>query len=147
VTVKIPAGVQTGSRVRLAGQGAAGGRGGPAGDLYIETTVEEHLVFRREGDDLLMDLPITVPEAVLGSEVRVPTFTGDVLVRIPEGSQSGRKLRVRGRGIPALKGGAPGDLYLSLKIVVPEALDEAAREAAEKMRPSYKADPREGIQI
>jgi molecular chaperone DnaJ len=120
VTVKIPAGVQTGSKVRLAGQGAAGVRGGPPGDLYIETTVAEHPVFRREGDDLQMDLPITIPEALLGAEVRVPTFSGDVRVKIPPGSQSGRKLRVRGKGIPSLKGGSTGDLYLTLQIRVPE---------------------------
>src|SRR5262249_8489151 len=104
LTVKIPPGVQTGSRVRLAGQGAAGDRGGPPGDLYIETEVLPHPLVRREGNDLMLDLPVTVPEALLGSEVRVPTFSGDVTVKIPPGSQSGRKMRLKGRGVPSLKG-------------------------------------------
>ncbi len=147
VTVKIPAGVQTGSKVRLAGQGAAGVRGGPPGDLYIETTVAGHAVFRREGDDLHMDLPITVPEALLGAEVRVPTFSGDVRVKIPPGSQSGRKLRVRGKGIPSLKGGTPGDLYLTLQIRVPEEQTKAVLEAAENLRSAYHQDVRGDLRV
>ncbi len=147
VTVKIPAGVQTGSKVRLAGQGAAGVRGGPPGDLFIETTVAEHPVFRRDGDDLQMDLPITVPEAVLGGEVRVPTFSGDVVVKIPPGSQSGRKLRVRGKGVPSLKGGARGDLYLTLQIRVPEDQTQGVREAAETLRSAYRNDVRGDLRI
>jgi len=147
VTGKIPAGVQTGSKVRLAGQGAAGARGGSPGDLYIETIVAEHPVIRRDGDDLHMDLPITVPEAVLGAEVRVPTFSGDVVVKVPPGSQSGRKLRVRGRGVPALKGGGTGDLYLSLKVMVPEHPDTQAREAAERLAAAYNGDIRADLRV
>src|SRR5207248_2667732 len=88
ITVKIPPGVHTGSKVRVAGQGAAGTRSGPAGDLYLEVEVEPHPLVRREGDDLFLDLPITIHEAMLGGEVRVPTFDGEATVRIPEGSQS-----------------------------------------------------------
>ncbi len=145
VTVKIPAGVQTGSKVRLGGQGAAGVRGGPPGDLFIETEIEEHPLVRREDNDLYLDLPVTVAEAMLGGEVRVPTFGGDVTVRIPAGSQSGRKMRLRGRGVPHLKGGGTGDLYLVLQVQVPDAEAPGAREAAEKLRAAYAKDVRADV--
>ncbi len=147
LTVKIPPGVTTGSKVRLAGQGAAGARGGPPGDLYIETELLPHPLVRREGDDLLLDLPITVPEALLGAEVKVPTFDGEVTVTVPQGSQSGRKMRLRGRGVPALKGGSRGDLYLVLKIVVPEQLSPDARAAAEQLRRAYGRDVRDDVKL
>jgi molecular chaperone DnaJ len=147
VTVRIPPGVQTGSKVRLAGQGEAGIRGGPPGDLFIEIAVQEHPLFRREGDDLYMDLPITVPEAVLGAEVRVPTFTGEVTVKIPPGSQSGRKMRLRGRGVPALKGGRAGDLYLNLQVTVPEDATASVRDAAEKLKAGYRGDVRAALRL
>ncbi len=89
-----------------------------------------------------MDLPITIPEAVLGAEVRVPTFDGDVTVTIPPGSQSGRKMRLKGRGVPALKGGARGDLYLVLKILVPEPIGSAAKAAAEQLKSAYAGNIR-----
>jgi molecular chaperone DnaJ len=147
LTVKIPAGVQTGSKVRLAGQGAAGTRGGPTGDLYIETQVAEHPLVRREGDDLYMDLPVTVTEAMLGAEVRVPTFQGEVTLKVPPGSQSGRRMRLRGRGAPALKGGPPGDLYLTLQVKVPESPSEEARQAAQALARAYQTDVRGSIQL
>ena len=147
VTARIPAGVQTGSRVRLAGQGAAGVRGGPAGDLYIEIAVQEHPLFRREGDDLHLELPITVPEALLGAEVRVPTFTGEVTVTIPPGSQSGRKMRLRGKGVPSLKGSGVGDLYLTLRVVVPEQVNASVREAVEKLKGAYDRDVRADLRL
>jgi molecular chaperone DnaJ len=147
LTVKIPAGVQTGSRIRLAGQGAAGSRGGPSGDLYIETVVAEHPLVRREGDDLHMDLPVTVSEAMLGAEIRVPTFQGEVTVKVPAGSQSGRRMRLKGRGSPALKGGPPGDLYLTLQVKVPEQPSAEAREAAEALARAYQTDVRGTLQL
>ncbi|HSP81386.1 MAG TPA: DnaJ C-terminal domain-containing protein [Myxococcaceae bacterium] len=147
LTVKIPAGVHTGSKVRLAGQGAAGPRGGPPGDLYIETQVTEHPLVRREGDDLYMDLPVTVSEAMLGAEVRVPTFQGEVTVKVPEGSQSGRRMRLRGRGAPSLKGGTPGDLYLTLQVKVPEHPSSEARQAAEELARAYQTDVRGSLQL
>jgi len=146
LTVKIPPGVQTGSQVRLAGQGAAGTAGGPAGDLFIETEVAEHPLVRREGDDLYLDLPITVPEAILGAEVKVPTFTGEVTLTITPGAQSGRKLRLKGRGVPSLKGRGVGDLYLLLRVMVPEA-DDQVREAARKLEPAYKGSVRAGLKL
>jgi molecular chaperone DnaJ len=141
LTVKIPSGVQAGSQVRLAGQGAAGAGGGPAGDLFIETDVAEHPLVRREGDDLYLDLPITVPEAILGAEVKVPTFTGEVTLTIAPGAQSGRKLRLKGRGVPSLKGRGVGDLYLVLKVMVPEA-DDQVRAAAKALEAAYKGSVR-----
>lgn len=147
LTVKIPPGVQTGSKIRLAGQGAAGTRGGPPGDLYIETTVTDHPLVRRDGDDLSMDLPVTVSEAMLGAEIRVPTFQGEVTVKVPPGSQSGRRMRLRGRGAPSLKGGQPGDLYLTLQVKVPEQPSEEARQAAEQLARAYQTDVRGALQL
>jgi len=147
LTVKIPAGVQTGSKVRLSGQGAAGSRGGPSGDLYIETIVSEHPLVRREGDDLHMDLPVTVSEAMLGAEIRVPTFQGEVTVKVPAGSQSGRRMRLKGRGSPSLKGGPPGDLYLTLQVKVPEQPSAEARQAAEVLARAYQTDVRGSLQL
>ncbi len=147
LTVRIPAGVQTGSKVRLAGQGAPGLRGGPPGDLYIETEVAEHPFVRREGDDLHLDLPVTVTEAMLGAEVTVPTFQGDVTVKIPPGSQSGRRMRLKGRGVPALKGGTPGDLYLHLQVKVPEDADSEARAAAEALARAYRGNVRQELKL
>lgn len=146
--VKIPPGVETGSRVRLPGQGAPGQRGGEAGDLYLRITVREHPTVRVHGRDLLLDLPITPAEALAGAEVTAPTFEGPVTLKIPAGSQSGRKLRLRGRGLPALKGGSTGaprgDLYAVLQIVLPPD-GEAAREAAQALQRLYKTDVRTGL--
>ena len=146
--VKIPAGVETGSRVRLPGQGGPGERGGEPGDLYLRITVRAHGAVHVEGRDLLLDLPITPAEALAGAEVTAPTFEGAVKLKIPPGSQSGRKLRLRGRGLPALKGGttgAPrGDLYVVLQIVLPPDSPEA-REAAGALQLLYKSDVRKDV--
>ncbi|XXF80926.1 DnaJ C-terminal domain-containing protein [Myxococcaceae bacterium GXIMD 01537] len=147
LTVKIPAGVHTGSKVRLAGQGSTGPYGGPPGDLYIETEVAEHPLVRREGDDLHMDLPLTVAEAMLGAEVKVPTFQGEVSLKIPAGSQSGRRMRLKGRGVPSLKGGTPGDLYLHLQVKVPEHADADVRAAAETLARAYPGDVRQELRL
>ena len=137
LTVKIPPGVQTGSRIRLAGQGAPAPRGGTPGDLYIETEVLPHPWVRREDDDLYADLPVTVPEAMLGAEVRAPTFSGEVTVKIPAGSQSGRKLRLRGKGVPSLQGRGRGDLYFVLQIRIPEQITPEAKAAADQLQRAY----------
>ena len=146
--VKIPAGVESGSRVRLPGQGGPGERGGEPGDLYLRIAVRAHGAVRVEGRDLLLDLPITPAEALAGAEVTAPTFEGAVKLKIPAGSQSGRKLRLRGRGLPALKGGttgAPrGDLYVVLQIVLPPDSPEA-REAAAALQALYKSDVRKDV--
>lgn len=151
--VKIPAGVETGSRVRLPRQGGPGERGGDPGDLYLRITVRAHGAVRVESRDLLLDLPITPAEALAGAEVTAPTFEGAVKLKIPPGSQSGRKLRLRGRGLPALKGGgagttrdgAPrGDLYVVLQIVLPPDSPEA-RAAAATLQTLYKSDVRKDV--
>src|SRR3989454_1118130 len=146
--VKIPPGVETGSRVRLPGQGGPGQRGGEPGDLYLRITVREHPSVRVQGRDLLLDLPITAAEALAGAEVTAPTFEGPGKLKIPPGSQSRRKLRLRGRGLPALKGGATGaprgDLYAVLQIVLPQDSPQA-RQAATLLQHLHKNDVRKDV--
>ena len=149
--IKIPAGVETGSRIRLPGQGQSGERGGPPGDLYLKLTVRPHASVRIDGRDLSLDLPITVSEALAGAEVTAPTFEGPVKLKIPAGSQSGRKLRLRGRGLPALRGSyagdAPrGDLYVVLQIQLPPDSDDA-RTAANVLEKLYAADVRRDVRL
>jgi molecular chaperone DnaJ len=148
--VRIPPGVETGSRVRLPGQGGPGERGGERGDLYLRITVREHPTVRVNARDLSLDLPITVLEAIAGAEVTAPTFEGPVKLKIPPGSQSGRRLRLRGRGLPALRGGqtgAPrGDLYVVLQIVVPPDSPEA-RAAAAALEKLYGGDVRRNVAL
>lgn len=145
--VKIPAGVETGSRVRLAGQGAAGRRGGAAGDLFIVVHVRPHPLVTRDGDDLELRLPVTVPEAMLGGEVALPTFDGHVQLKIPPGSQSGKKLRLRGKGVPHLKGGGRGDLYVTLQVMLPDDASPEARKAAETLARHYKGSVRAELRL
>jgi molecular chaperone DnaJ len=147
VTVKIPAGVQTGSQVRAAGQGAAGAQGGPPGDLFLEVQVEAHPLVRREGDDLYVELPVTVAEAMLGAQVRAPTFTGEVTLTVPPHSQSGRKLRLKGQGVPALRGNGRGDLYFELRIRVPEKTTADVKAAAETLARAYAHDVRADLHL
>jgi len=147
VTVKIPAGVQTGSQVRVAGQGAAGAQGGPPGDLFLEVQVEPHPLVRREGDDLYVELPVTVAEAMLGAQVRAPTFTGEVTLTVPPHSQSGRKLRLKGQGVPALRGNGRGDLYFALRILVPERTTADLKAAAETLARAYPHDVRADLRL
>jgi curved DNA-binding protein len=144
--VKIPAGVGDGSRIRLAGQGGPGAFGGPAGDLYLVVKLREHPLLRREGRDLTIDLPVTVPEVVNGAEVTLPTFEGPVRLRVPPGSQSGTRLRLRGRGLPDLRGQGRGDLYAVLRVVLPEN-GEPLRKAAKALEGLYRGDPRAGISL
>jgi chaperone protein DnaJ len=148
--VKIPPGVETGSRVRLPGQGGLGEHGGANGDLYLRLHVRPHALVRVEGRDLSLDLPVTAAEALRGADVTAPTFEGPVTLKVPPGSQSGRKLRLRGRGLPALKGGptgAPrGDLYVVLQIQLPPDGEEA-RAAVEKLEKLYLTDVRRDVRL
>jgi len=129
VTVRIPPGVADGGRIRLRGKGAEGRGGSPPGDLYARVRVRPHRFFRREGRDLYVDLPVTVTEATLGARVEVPTLDGRVTLTIPPGTDSGARLRLRGKGVPHPSGGSPGDLYVVVQIRVPRDLpaDAAAR--------------------
>ncbi|HEY6106854.1 MAG TPA: DnaJ C-terminal domain-containing protein [Anaeromyxobacteraceae bacterium] len=144
--VKIPAGVSQGSQIRLAGQGGPGAFGAPPGDLYLTVRLREHPLVRREGKDLFLDLPVTVPEAVLGAEVTLPTFEGPVRLRVPPGTQAGTQLRLRGKGLPDLKGGPRGDLHAVVKVVLPEA-SELLDHAARTLEGLYKGDPRGGLSL
>jgi DnaJ-class molecular chaperone len=147
LTVKIPAGVQTGSKIRLQGQGEPGENGGPAGDLFLEIDVLPHPLVRREGDDLYMDLPVTVKEAMLGADVRVPTFFGSGNITLKPGSQSGLKIRIKGKGAPSLTGGAPGDMYFVVQVQVPVEPDAGLRKAAEALDEGYRRDVRTGLKL
>jgi molecular chaperone DnaJ len=144
ITVKIPAGVSDGQRIRLAGKGVPGQRGGPAGDLFVRVHVRSHDLFGRKGDDLTLALPVTFPEAALGTTVRVPTMDGTVTLKIPAGTASGRTFRVRGRGVPKRSGGA-GDLLVTAEVAVPKNLPAEAREALEKYAAAQPDDPRPQI--
>jgi curved DNA-binding protein len=144
--VRIPAGVVDGSTIRLAGQGGAGSHGGGAGHLYLRVKLREHPLVRREGKDLVVDLPVTVPEAVRGAEVTLPTFEGPVRLRVPPGAQAGTKLRLRGKGLPDVKGGARGDLYAVVRVVLPEPTDRLVK-AVEPLEALYEGDPRAGLSL
>jgi molecular chaperone DnaJ len=144
LTVRVPAGVDDGQRIRLAGRGAPGERGGPAGDLLVLVHVTPHKVFRRKGPNLTLTLPVTYPEAALGADVSVPTLDGPVTLRLPAGTANGRTFRVKGRGVPR-KTGAAGDLLVTVEVAVPQTLSADAREALEKYAAAAPDDPREHL--
>jgi curved DNA-binding protein len=137
--VSIPKGILDGQRLRLAGQGGAGTGNAPAGDLYLEVTLEEHKQYRVDGRDVTLDLPVAPWEAALGAEVVVPTPSGQVTMTVPAGSAAGRRLRLRGRGIP---GNPAGDLYVVLGIVLPKADTDARKAAYNALREAFEFDPR-----
>lgn len=129
LSVNIPAGVETGTRIRLAGEGEAGMRGGPPGDLYIFIEVEKHQIFEREETNLFCRVPVSLTKAALGGDIEVPTIDGGrSRVKIPEGSQSGRQMRLRGKGMPALRGGATGDMFIELAVETPVNLTARQKE-------------------
>jgi DnaJ-class molecular chaperone len=140
VDVKIPAGVKSGQRVRVSGEGgsAAGGRG----DLYLMITVSPHPLFERKGDDVQLDLPVTAPEAALGASVQVPTLRGRVAMKIPPETSSGRTFRLPGYGMPRVKNGGAGDQLVRVKIVMPSGLTPAERELYEKLKALRGDNPR-----
>lgn len=130
VQVRVPPGANEGSRVRIPGQGGMSPNNGPRGDLLLVIHVRPHALFKREGDDLTIEIPITVSEAILGAKVRVPTFDGPVSVKVPAGTQSGTMLRVRGKGV-VKKGKTPGDLYVRFMVHVPVPSDDVNKLAEE----------------
>lgn len=145
VTVRIPPGVADGGRIRLPGKGAPGLGGGPPGDLWATIRVRPHPLFRREGRDLVVEVPLRVSEAVKGAKVEVPTLEGRATVTVPPGTDSGRKLRLRGKGIADPSGGPPGDLYVVVQIRVPRDLDAAALEKLEALECFEPSDARDGL--
>jgi molecular chaperone DnaJ len=128
LTVMIPAGVPDGARVRVPGKGHAGVRGGPPGDLYIDVEVRPHPIYRREGDDVHFVVPIAVHEAALGAKVEIPTPDGVARLRVPPGTQSGQRFRLRERGVPSPRGGPRGDLVVEVRLMLPKLLDERSKE-------------------
>jgi molecular chaperone DnaJ len=144
-TVRIPAGVKDGTKIKLKGKGEAGWGGAPAGDLYVVTRVEPSKLYERRGDDLILDVPVTFGEAAMGATVEIPTPEGRVSLKVPSGSQDGKLLRVKGRGSPKLNGSGRGDLLARLRVSVPSKLTKAEREALETYEKAAHANPREKL--
>jgi molecular chaperone DnaJ len=143
VKVRIPAGVETGSRVRIPGKGEGGRMGAPSGDLHIITNVGTHKYFTRKGDNIYATVPITVPEAALGAKIEVPTVEGKAQLRIPPGTQSGQKFRLRGRGAPSLRNpGARGDQFVEVQVTLPKVISEETKELLRQYSKMNTANPR-----
>jgi len=145
ITVRIPAGVANGYRMRVPGKGNAGQGGGPAGDMYLIISVRAHDFFHREGTDILCTVPITVTEAALGTKIEVPSIDGKALLRIPPGTQSGQKFRLRGKGAPSLRGDLPGNQIVEVKVVVPKIADERSKEILRELARLNPEDPRANL--
>ncbi len=143
--VRIPPGAEDGSRMRVTGKGEAGARGGPPGDLYVVLRVTPHRYFRREGRDILLDLPLNIAEAALGTQITVPTIDGPVKLTVPASSSSGQRLRLKERGVHAPPGGKRGDQIVVLQIVTPRSIDAASRGMLEEFDRLNPTDPRAGI--
>jgi molecular chaperone DnaJ len=141
--VRIPAGARNGTRIRLKGKGEAGRNGGPAGDLYVVVDVDPSHLFERRGSDLVLDVPVTYAEAALGASVQIPTPDGPVSLKIPGGTESGKLLRVKGRGAPNIKGNGRGDLLARVIVTVPKKLTKAEREALEGYQKVSREEPRQ----
>ena len=133
IEVKVPAGVDTGNQLRVPGKGDAGVNGGPNGDLYLEFSVKEHELFMRDDDDIYLELPITITEAVLGCKKDVPTLYGNVKLTIPAGSESGDKHRLKGKGIENVRSGVYGNMYIILRIIVPKKLSKEQKKLFEQL--------------
>ena len=143
VKVRIPAGVETGSRVRIPGKGEGGRLGAPAGDLHITTNVGQHKYFTRKGDNIYVTVPITVPEAALGAKIEVPTVDGKTQLRIPPGTQSGQKFRLRERGAPSLRNpGAKGHQFVEVQVTLPKVISEETKELLREYSKLNSSNPR-----
>jgi len=147
IDVDVPAGVDDGSRIRLAGKGEPGPEGGPPGDLLISIRVRPHPVFKRDGDNLRVEMPVTVKEAMMGAEIVVPTPTGQVHLKIPPGTRSGQVLRLKGKGVSNLKTKHVGDMHVAVKVEVPTSQDSEALKAAEVLERFYQGDIRRNVRL
>jgi molecular chaperone DnaJ len=133
LSVTVPAGVEDGTQIRHNGQGQPGLNGGPAGDLYIVLDVKEHSFFEREGKDLYCVIPVSFPQASLGAEIKIPTLEGEQVLKVPEGTQSGTSLRVKGKGVPVLRGHGKGDLIVEIRVQTPSKLNKRQRELIQEL--------------
>ncbi|CAM2065883.1 molecular chaperone DnaJ [Sulfidibacter corallicola] len=147
IKVNIPPGVSNGTRVRVPHKGEAGIHGGPEGDLYIITKVEDHDFFERKGENLYCSIPISFVEATLGAKVEVPTIDGSATIKIPPGTQNGQKFRIRGKGIPALRGSQVGDQFVEVRIHVPRLRDERSKELLREFETLNPENPRENLHV
>ncbi len=141
INVQVPAGVDEGTQIRLAGEGEAGVRNGQSGNLYVVVSVKKHPLFRRDGIDLMMDLPINIAQAALGDEVEVPTLNGNVTMKIPPGTQHGQTFRVKEQGVPRLQRSGRGDIIVTAKIIVPRDLNDRQKELLRELAKSMGAEP------
>ena len=139
LAVQVPAGVDTGDRIRLAGEGEAGRNGGPSGDLYVDIAVDPHTIFGREGQNLNCDVPISFADAVMGSSVEVPTLGGQVVLRIPPETQSGRVFRLRGKGVRSVRGAGVGDLFCKVQVETPVNLNEDQKDLLQRFDKSLRS--------
>lgn len=140
LSVKIPAGVDNGDRIRLGGEGEAGEHGGPAGDLYVQITVNRHPIFERQDNNLYCEVPIDIVIAALGGELEVPTLSGRVKLKIPAGSQSGKAFRLKGKGVKSVRGGAVGDLMCTIAVEVPVSLNSKQKDLLQQFGDSLKGN-------
>ncbi len=144
ITITIPAGIQQGKKIRLRGQGQSLPTGGPRGDLFVKVNIASHPIYKRQGSNLLVDVPVTVTEAALGAKIDLGTPHGTVTLTVPPGSNSGKLLRMKGMGVKSGKG-TDGDLIAELQIVLPAKIDDADRQLFEQLGNSYQIDPRSGL--
>ena len=142
ITAKIPAGIATGQRLRLYGEGEHGSAGGPPGDLYVVVHVQEHAFFQRDGDDLYCEMPVSFPTLALGGEIRVPTPAGEEEVRVPAGTQAGARFKIKGKGMPNVSGRGTGDLYAIVRVAVPRKLTREQKHLLEELARTL---PEEGV--
>ncbi len=145
IDVRIPAGVANGGRVRVPNKGNAGTMAAPAGDLYLAVVVKPHEFFERRGNDLYTKIPVTVSEATLGAKIEVPTIDGRSLVRIPPGTNSGKTLRLKEKGVPSARNGERGDQYVEIQVVVPPPTDERVRNLMKELEAVAPEDPRKDL--
>jgi molecular chaperone DnaJ len=138
--VKIPAGIDDGMRIRLSGKGEPGVNGGPSGDLYVEVRIKQHTVFNREGDNLHCEMPVSFVEAALGGEIEIPTLSGKAVFTIPEGTQTGKTFRLRGKGIKGVRSAYPGDLFCHVVVETPVRLTDRQKELLRELDSTMQAD-------
>jgi molecular chaperone DnaJ len=140
LSVTIPAGVDDGQQIQLRGEGEMGARGGPPGDLYVVLSVAQHPTFKRQGNDILFDLSVNVAQAVLGDEIEVPTVDGSARIKVPAGTQSGRVIRVREKGVPHLRGHGRGDQQVRVRVAIPQQLTDEQRDLFEQLARTFRDD-------